>query len=169
MASLSYDDIYSRVLEKITDYGFLELTDSEIYENLTRKMKIALSKPYLRRLFSSIVYDDEIQVLTYTLNYNSSNAEADNDFICEAIALGIVVAWLEPKVKTTNLIHQQFTSSKESKWYNQKDLYVVPIEPKIHRTLALIAPAHRDLTMVEKTFIQIMKDGVDKRLGFYAI
>ena len=121
MASLSYDDIYSRVLDKITDYDFLNLTDSEIYGNLTRKMKIALSKPYLRRLLSSVVYDDDIQVLNYTLSYPTADEGADNDFVCEAIALGVVVAWLEPKVKTTNLIHQQFTSSKESKWYNQKD------------------------------------------------
>lgn len=121
MASLSYDDIYSRVLDKITDYDFLNLTDSEIYGNLTRKMKIALSKPYLRRLLSSVVYDDDIQVLNYTLSYPTADEEADNDFVCEAIALGVVVAWLEPKVKTTNLIHQQFTSSKESKWYNQRD------------------------------------------------
>lgn len=121
MASLSYDDVYSRVLDKITDYEFLNLSDSEIYNDLTRKMKIALSKPYLRRLFSSIAYDDEIQVFTYTLDYETTDTDADNDFICEAIALGVVVAWLEPKVKTTNLIHQQFTSSKESKWYNQKD------------------------------------------------
>lgn len=120
MASLNYDDIYSRVLDKITDYDFLRISDSEIYEELNRKMKIALSKPYLRRLFSSISYDDEIQLFTYELNYNVDE-EADKDFVAEAIALGVVVTWLEPKVKTTNLIHQQFTSSKESKWYNQKD------------------------------------------------
>ncbi len=121
MASLSYDDIYSRVLNKITDYEFLNLSDSEIYNELTRKMKIALSKPYLRRLFSSVEYDDDIMMFTYTLDYETADESADSDFIAEAIALGIVVAWLEPKVKTTNLIHQQFTSSKESKWYNQKD------------------------------------------------
>ena len=120
MTSLSYDEIYSRVLDKITDYDFLEYSDSEIYESLNRKMKSVISKPYLRRLFSSIVLDDEIQQLTYELNY-TVDTDADKDFICEAIALGIVAAWLEPKVKTTNLIHQQFTSSKESKWYNQKD------------------------------------------------
>ena len=120
MASLNYDDIYSRVLDKITDYDFLKISDSEIYEELNRKLRIALSKPYLRRLFSSISYDDEIQLFTYELNYKKDE-EVDKDFIAEAIALGVVVAWLEPKVKTTNLIHQQFTSSKESKWYNQKD------------------------------------------------
>lgn len=120
MASLTYDDIYSRVLDKITDYDFLELSDSDIYDMMGRKMKIALSKPYLRRLFSSLEYDDEIQQLTYELDY-VVDADADSDFICEAIALGIVIAWLEPKVKNTGLIHQLFTSSKESKWYNQKD------------------------------------------------
>ena len=120
MASLSYDDIFSRVLDRITDYDFLEYSDSEIYDSFTRKMKTTLSKPYLRRLFSSISYDDDIQVLTYTLAY-TTDEDADNDFVCEVIALGIVVGWLEPQVKRTTLIHQQFTSSKESKWYNQKD------------------------------------------------
>lgn len=57
-----------------------------------------------------------------------------------------------------------FVMNKQFEWYNQKSLSVIPIEPKIHRTLALIAPAHRDITMVEKTFIQIIKDGVAKRL-----
>ena len=57
-----------------------------------------------------------------------------------------------------------FVMNKQFEWYNQKNLSVIPIEPKIHRTLALIAPAHRDITMVEKTFIQIIKDGVAKRL-----
>ena len=57
-----------------------------------------------------------------------------------------------------------FVMDRQFKWYNQKDLSVIPIEPKLHRTLALIAPADRDLTMVEKTFIQIIKEGVAKRL-----
>ena len=120
MASISYDEIYSRVLDKITDYDFLEYSDSEIYESLNRKMKSVVSKPYLRRLFYSLSLDDEVHTFTYELNYTVDD-DADKDFVCEAVALGIVAAWLEPKVKTTNLIHQQFTSSKESKWYNQKD------------------------------------------------
>lgn len=120
MASLSYDEIYSRVLDKITDYDFLEYSESEIYDSLNRKLKSVISKPYLRRLFTSVSLDDEVQQFTYSMNYTVSE-DADRDFVCEAIALGIVAAWIEPQVKTTNLIHQQFTSSKESKWYNQKD------------------------------------------------
>lgn len=120
MASLSYDDIFSRVLDRITDYDFLEYSDSEIYDSFTRKMKTTLSKPYLRRLFSSVSYDDDIQEFTYVLAY-TTDEDADSDFVAEVIALGIVVGWLEPQVKRTTLIHQNFTSSKESKWYNQKD------------------------------------------------
>lgn len=120
MTSLSYDDIYSRVLDKITDYSFLENSDSEIYEELNQKMTSALSKPYLRRLFSSIQCDDDVQVITYELVYPVEDGY-DNDFIAEAIALGVVIEWLGKKVKSTNSIHQLITSSKESKWYNQKD------------------------------------------------
>ncbi|MGM9607993.1 MAG: LysR family transcriptional regulator [Oscillospiraceae bacterium] len=57
-----------------------------------------------------------------------------------------------------------FVMNRQFEWYNQKDLAVIPIEPKIHRTLALIAAANREISVVEKTFIQIIKEGVAKRL-----
>ena len=57
-----------------------------------------------------------------------------------------------------------FVMNRQFEWYNQKDLAVIPIEPKIHRTLALIAAANREISVVEKTFFQIIKDGVAKRL-----
>ena len=120
MASLLYEDIVSRVLTKITDYDFLKYDQEDIYSELTEKMKIALSKPYLRRLFSSISYDDIAKSMSYTLKY-TTDEDADADFVAEAIALGIVVEWLEPQVKTTLLTHQMITSSKESKFYAQSN------------------------------------------------
>ena len=57
-----------------------------------------------------------------------------------------------------------FVMNKQFEWYNQKNLSVIPVEPKIHRTLALIAAANREISVVEKTFIQIIKEGVAKRL-----
>lgn len=57
-----------------------------------------------------------------------------------------------------------FVMNRQFEWYNQKDLAVIPIEPKIYRTLALIAAANREISVVEKTFIQIIKEGVAKRL-----
>lgn len=57
-----------------------------------------------------------------------------------------------------------FVMNRQFEWYNQKDLAVIPIEPKIHRTLALIAAANREISVMEKTFIQIIKEGVAKRL-----
>lgn len=118
MASLQYNDIFSRVLSKITDYDFLKYDADEIDSDLAEKMRIALSKPYLRRLFSTLSYDDVAKILTYSMKY-VTDSNADNDFVAEAIALGIVVEWLEPQVKTTLLTHQMITSSKESKFYAQ--------------------------------------------------
>lgn len=57
-----------------------------------------------------------------------------------------------------------FVMNRQFEWYNQKELAVVPIEPKICRTLALIAASNRELSVVERTFIQIIKDGVARRL-----
>lgn len=57
-----------------------------------------------------------------------------------------------------------FVMNRQFEWYNQKNLAVIPIEPKIRRTLALIAAANREISVVEKTFIQIIKNGVANRL-----
>lgn len=57
-----------------------------------------------------------------------------------------------------------FVMNEQFKLYQQSDLCVIPIEPKIYRTLALITAANRELTLIEKSLIQIIKTGVAKRL-----
>ena len=67
MASLLYDDINSALLRKVTDYDFLKYSVDDVTEQLTEYLHSAISKPYCRRLFSSLEMDDEIRTMTYGL------------------------------------------------------------------------------------------------------
>ena len=119
MASLLYDDINKSFLRKITDYDFFNMNTDDITSQMMECLHGCLSKPYLRRLFTQLILDDEVMEITYELKLNVEEFQ-DRDFIIEACALGMLVEWLEPQLNSKLLTQQMFTSSKESKWYDQK-------------------------------------------------
>ena len=96
---LSYEDIFSRVLNKIDDPKELQLNDDDLLEIYTQRLHSVISKPFIRRLFSSIKMDDEIQELEYEL-VDPVDEYSDKDFVEELFAMGIAIEWLEPKVKS---------------------------------------------------------------------
>ena len=118
MASLLYrDDIYSSFLGKITDYNFINMNEDDVYELMLGYLKSAISQPYIRRLFSSIKMDDEVMEMDFTLK-NSVDEYADKCFIVEVLSRGMVIAWLEPQVKSILNTSQMF-GGKEQKFYSQ--------------------------------------------------
>lgn len=118
----SYQNIYSRFLNKIRDYEFAGLPEPNATEQMLEWLQSALSKPYIYRIFelNTLEADDEIGQLTYTLT-NSVNDTLDQNFVNELLAYQMIVEWLESKMNTTTLINQMVTNSKEQKFYNQKD------------------------------------------------
>ena len=64
---LSYSTLFSRVLNKINDPKELSLDESDLLEIYTERLHSVVGKPRVRRLFSSISLDDEIQEMTFTL------------------------------------------------------------------------------------------------------
>lgn len=110
----SYNDIYSRFLIKIRDYEFAGLPEPNATEQMLEWLRSALSQPYIIRIFESISADDEIAEFEYTLT-TSVNEYADKNFVEELLGCGMVIAWVEPKVKTTTLLNQMVTNSKEQK------------------------------------------------------
>ena len=119
MASLLYESIYSSLLRKTTDYDIARMTDDCAMLMQTEYLHSAISKPYCRRLFSSLSMDDELQTMEYTL-YQTTDESQDNDFVIEMLALGMLIEWLEPQLNSKLLTQQMITSSKESKWYSQQ-------------------------------------------------
>ena len=94
---LSYSTLFSRVLNKINDPKELSLDENDLLEIYTERLHSVVGKPRVRRLFSSISLDDEIQEMTFTLN-NSVDEESDTDFVLEILSLGMAIEWLQPQV-----------------------------------------------------------------------
>ena len=94
---LSYSTLFSRVLNKINDPKELPLDENDLLEIYTERLHSVVGKPRVRRLFSSISLDDEIQEMTFTLN-NSVDEESDKDFVLEILSLGMAIEWLQPQV-----------------------------------------------------------------------
>ena len=117
MTSLNYNTIYSRLFSKIEAYDFIELPEADLNELLCDWIHSASANPYVRRLFKTFSLDDEIQEISYEMKYSVDDS-ADAEFITEILTLGVVVAWLEPKINSINNIAQMF-GSKEEKFYSQ--------------------------------------------------
>ena len=94
---LPYSILFSRVLNKINDPKELSLDANDLLEIYTERLHSVVGKPRVRRLFSSLSLDDEIQEMTFTLN-NSVDEESDKDFVLEILSLGMVIEWLQPQV-----------------------------------------------------------------------
>ena len=114
----SYNDVYSRFLNKIRDYEFAGLPEPNATEQMREWLQSALSHSYIYRIFDSFSADDEIAEIEYTLK-SSVDDYNDKHFVEELLGNAMVVEWISPKVKTTTLLNQMITNSKESKYYSQ--------------------------------------------------
>ena len=94
---LPYSTLFSRVLNKINDPKELSLDENDLLEIYTERLHSVVGKPRVRRLFSSLSLDDEIQEMTFTLN-NSVDEDSDTDFTLEVLSLGMAIEWLQPQV-----------------------------------------------------------------------
>ena len=114
----SYNDIYSRFLNKIRDYEFAGLPEPSATEQMREWLQSALSHSYIYRIFDSFSADDEIAEIEYTLK-SSIDDYSDRNFVEELLGNALVIEWVTPKVQTTTLLNQMITNSKEQKYYAQ--------------------------------------------------
>lgn len=112
-----YQAIYSSFLSKITDYKFLSLPEDDIYDLMRGWLHSTAGKVYIRRIFDTLVLDDEVLKITFELK-NPVDDNADLDYVVEILAKGMVIEWLEPQVKSVLNTSQMF-GGKEQKFYAQ--------------------------------------------------
>ena len=112
-----YSDIFSRFLLKVTDYNLAQTDEYLANEMMGQWLHSALSHPYVSRMFSSIVADDDVEEIEYELK-NPTSEEADQEFVEEIFANGMVVQWIKPQVNSV-LNTQQILSNSEQKFYSQ--------------------------------------------------
>lgn len=94
---LPYETVFSRTRGRINDPKELSLNENDLLEIYTERLHNVIGKPRVRRLFSSIALDDEIQQIDFTLN-NSVDEVSDIDFVTDLFILGMTIEWLQPQV-----------------------------------------------------------------------
>lgn len=100
--TLQYEDIFSRTRGKINDPKELSLNEADLSEIYRERLHNVLGNPRVRRMFSSLVADDETYVIDFELR-NSVDEYADVDFVSNVLTLGMVIEWLQPQVDS--IIH----------------------------------------------------------------
>lgn len=116
MASIDFRDIYSRFYTKVEAYDFLTLDDYQIEEFLCNWLHASVAKPYVHELFSSVVLEDDVGLLSYEMKY-AFDEDTDMEFVTELLALGIGIEWLTPKVFSV-VNTSNFFGSKEEKTFS---------------------------------------------------
>lgn len=114
---LPYSIIFSRVLNKTNDSKEMSLSESDLFEIYTERLHSVIGNPRVRRLFSSITLDDEIQQIDYELNH-SVDEESDKEFIIEVLTLGMAIEWLQSQVDSRKYTAQMIGGKEEKMLQN---------------------------------------------------
>lgn len=113
--NISYEKVFDRYFGLIDDVKELSLEESDLYEILTGRLHSAISSsPFIRRLFSTLKLDDEIQQLEFELT-TSVDEYSDEEFVIELFSKGMAIKWLEPKVKSLENTVKFFGGKEEKK------------------------------------------------------
>lgn len=117
MTSLSYDVIFSNFLGNITDPVLASQAENLANEIMVEYLHKAVSAVYVRRLFSSITLDDDIQTLTFSMK-TIVDESADKDFVATMLGKSMAVQWISPQVQSKVNTAQLLTGSTR-KFYSQ--------------------------------------------------
>ena len=95
---MTYDEIYSRFYLKETDPSLFKLPKEVAYEKMCGWLHSVASIPYVRKCFSKLTFDDEVNELTFELS-ESIDKYSDKDFVIEVFAQGMVICWMRPQIE----------------------------------------------------------------------
>lgn len=101
----SYEMVYNRFLNRITDFNLAELDDYTLNEMLKSWLCSAVVKT---RTSCDLSRDDENDAFNNDLS----------DLDIELLAMGMTLAWLDQTLNSTELT-LQFIGGKEEKYYSQ--------------------------------------------------
>ena len=100
---MTYEEIYSRFYSKETDPSLFKLSKEDAYEKMCGWLHSVAAQPHVRKCFSALTFNDELNKLTYSL-VKPVDEDSDEDFVKELFAQGMVICWMRPQVeRNTNL------------------------------------------------------------------
>ncbi len=146
----AYEDIYSRFYLRVEDYNIVGLEEKIVKQMMNGWMKSTLSKPYVRRLFDTLTIDDDVEEIEYTLKFPVSDDE-DQAFVEEAVVLGMIENWLEPRYHST-LNTSQFFSNSEQKFYSQAN-HMAELKEMYHKAQNDLRKLIRDRGYIYNSYV----------------
>lgn len=111
---LPYEKIFSRVRNKITDPKEMSLDENDLIEIYTERLHSVVGNQRVRRKFTTLSLDDEVQEITFELE-ESVDEFSDEDFVIEVLTLGIVIEWLTKEVDSILYTYQMIGGKEEKK------------------------------------------------------
>lgn len=104
----TYEEIYNRFLQKITDWKIIEISESDMTSMMHGWLTSTVAKQ--KKISNDLVMDDENECFTVALSLIE----------IEILSLGMVIEWLTPQVYSVINIAQIF-GGKEEKFYSQSN------------------------------------------------
>ena len=119
MTSIQYDEIFSRFYTKVEAYDLItdDLSDFEVDEFMCNWLHSSVYEPYIRKLFSTVLMDDDEGVISFEMRY-AIDENTDIDFVTNVLSWAMIYNWVTPKVYSITNIIQHFTS-QDQKFYSQ--------------------------------------------------
>ena len=111
---LPYEKIFSRSRGIIDDPKELSLDINDQIEINTERLHNVVGDPRVRRIFSSITFDDEIQTIDFTLN-NPVDDASDSDYVVGIFTIGMTIEWLKPQVNSIRRTSLVIGTDREKK------------------------------------------------------
>lgn len=118
MLSVTYDAAFSRFLAQVQAYDLVVVDEVEARQKLNEWLISVKSNPRVRKLFTSLSFDKNIETIFFELANSLKDDESDIDFVTEVFGTG--VAWKWAGEKYTSLLNTaQYFGSGEKKFYSQ--------------------------------------------------
>ena len=112
--------VYDSFLSKVTDYGYLNLSEEELAIELNQTLKSSIAK---------FLIVEELSINEYTDEFNRELSLLE----IEILAYGMVLSWIEPKINSIDLLRQRL-GSKEFQMFSQanhlKELREIKLQAK---------------------------------------
>jgi hypothetical protein len=118
MLSVNYDACYSRFLAQVQAYDLAVIDESEARQKLNEWLSSIKSNPRVRKLFTSLTMDKNIETIFFTLKNTLKDDEADVDFVTEVFGLGVAWKWSSEKYDSL-LNTAQYFGAGDRRYFSQ--------------------------------------------------
>lgn len=118
MLSVTYDAAFSRFLAQVQAYDLVVVDEVEARQKLNSWLESVKSNPRVRKLFTSLSLDKNIETIFFELRNSLKDDESDVDFVTEVFGIGVAWKWSSEKYNSL-LNAAQYFGSGEKKYFSQ--------------------------------------------------